>query len=77
MRKRYTFDFAIDGEKQINPIDLEVGVAANSTATEGVDFELSAHEFSFDAFEGQDGFSLDITVLQDFEIEDGDETSLS
>jgi hypothetical protein len=70
----YTFDFTLDGTKQVNPIVLEVEVAANSTAEEDVDFELSAHEFELDAFEGQDGFSLDITVLQDFEIEDGDET---
>lgn len=68
----YTFKFKLDGVKQVNPVTLNVEVGSNSTATEDVDFELSAHEFSFDAFEGQDGFSLDITVLQDFEIEEGD-----
>lgn len=67
----YTFNFTMDGTKQVNPIVLEVLVGSNSTAEEGVDFELSTHEIELDAFEGQDGFDIDITVLQDFEIEPG------
>ena len=70
----YTFDFALDGQKQINPISLEVGVGSNSTAVEGEDFELSTHTIDLDAFQGQDGFSIDIHVLEDFEPEGEDET---
>jgi hypothetical protein len=70
----YTFDFALDGKKQINPITLEVGVGSNSTAVEGEDFELSTHTIDLAAFEGQDGFSIDIQVLEDFEPESEDET---
>jgi hypothetical protein len=70
----YTFDFALDGQKQINPLTLEVGVGSNSTAVEGEDFELSTHEIDLAAFEGQDGFSIDIHVLEDFEPEAEDET---
>jgi hypothetical protein len=46
-----------------------VGVGSNSTAVEGEDFELSTHTIDLDAFQGQDGFSIDIHVLEDFEPE--------
>jgi hypothetical protein len=68
-----TFNFTLGSENQLTDMTLEVGVGSSSTATEGVDFTVDTHEIELSAFEGQDGFSVDITVLQDFEIEAGDE----
>jgi hypothetical protein len=58
-------------EKQIMDIHLEVSVAESSTATEGVDFDLSAHEISVASLER--AATVDIIVHADFEPE-GDET---
>jgi len=68
----YTFDFVLDN-RQITDVLLEVGIGSSSTAVEGVDFELSVHEIELAAFEGQDGFSVDVTILEDFEVEGEDE----
>jgi hypothetical protein len=68
----YTFDFNFD-EKQITGLVIEVQSGSSSTADEDVDFELGAHEIEIAPLAGQDGFSLDVSVLQDFEIEAGDE----
>lgn len=68
----YTFDFKLDN-RQITDMLIHVGVGETSTAKEGVDFELSVHEIDLAAFEGQDGFSIDITVLEDFVPDEGDE----
>ena len=69
----YTFEFAMD-ERQITDLVLHVEVGSSSTAEEGVDFELSTHDIEIPAFAGQDGFSVDVTVLEDFEAEGEDET---
>jgi hypothetical protein len=69
----YPFTFALTSD-QVNPITLEVGVGASSTATEGVDFELTTHEIEIGGLEGQDGFEVGVTVLQDGINKEEDET---
>jgi hypothetical protein len=69
----YTFDFAFD-DKQVTDVTVEVLAGESSTATEGEDFELLTHEIELAALAGQDGFSVDIEVFEDFVVEDGDET---
>jgi hypothetical protein len=69
-----TVTFTFSDETQITDMVLHVGVAGTSTAKEGVDFELSAHEIEVPAFGGQDGVSVDVYILQDGEIEAEDET---
>ncbi len=68
----YTFDFTLD-DKQINDTHITIGVGSSSTATEGVDFDLVTHDVELLAFQGQDGFSVDVEVYEDFEVEAGDE----
>lgn len=65
----YTVDFTFD-EAQITDIDVEISVGSESTATEDEDFVLDTHEFSLEALAGQDGFSVNITVLEDFSEDD-------
>ncbi|HEY3404277.1 MAG TPA: hypothetical protein VGK59_12870 [Ohtaekwangia sp.] len=69
----YAFDFAVD-DKQITDMHITVGVGSSSTATEGVDFELVTHDVDLDALAGQDGFVVEVEVLEDFLVDDGDET---
>lgn len=66
----HTITFNYDS-KQIMDIHVEISASAASTATEGVDYDLSAHEYSVAALGGSG--SVDITVHSDFEPE-GDET---
>ncbi len=66
----HTITFNYDS-KQIMNIYVAIATSAASTATEGVDFDLSAHEFTVSALGGSG--SVDITVHADFEPE-GDET---
>jgi len=68
----YTFDFSTD-ERQITDIHLQIEVGSSSTATEGEDFILETHSVDLLAFGGQEGFTVNITVLDDVEPE-GDET---
>lgn len=68
----YTFSFSLD-ERQITDTHLIVEVGSSSTATEGVDFQLETHDIDLAAFEGREGFGVDITVLEDYEIETEDE----
>ncbi len=68
----YTFDFTLD-DRQINDIHITVGVGSATTATEGVDFDLLTHDVDLLAFEGQDGFSVEVEVYEDFDAELGDE----
>jgi len=69
----YTFDFALDAETQVTDITLVIGSGAESTATEGEDFTIDTHEIDLAAFEGKDGFSVDVTVIEDYNAEAGDE----
>jgi hypothetical protein len=66
----HTITFNYDS-KQIMDIYVAVETSAASTATEGADFDLSAHEFTVTSLGGSG--SVDITVHADFEPE-GDET---
>ncbi|MDZ4748183.1 MAG: hypothetical protein SH808_06815 [Saprospiraceae bacterium] len=66
----HTITFNYDS-KQIMDIHVEVEASAASTATEGVDYDLSAHEYSVSALGGSG--SVDIAVYADFDPE-GDET---
>lgn len=68
----YTFDFTLS-DKQINDIEITVGVGSSTTATEGVDFELVTHDVELIAFEGLNGFSVEVEVFEDFDKELGDE----
>lgn len=70
-----TFQFSFDN-RQINDVHIVVGVGEESTAVEDVDFALITHDIELDAFEGMEGFSLDVAVLQDGEIEEGDEETV-
>lgn len=70
----YTFNFKLSAEDQVNPFTALVEVGSSSTATEGVDFILNTHEVDLLAFQGQDGFDVEIEVLEDYEAENGDET---
>ncbi len=71
-QETYTFEFLLDN-RQITDVLINVGIGGSSTAEEHVDFELSVHEVELQAFEGQDGFSIDVTILEDFEVEGEDE----
>ena len=53
------------GEKQIMDVNVTVSVAASSTATEGVDFDLVSHEFSALALSSG---TVDIIVHADFDV---------
>src|SRR5688572_1574890 len=53
------FKFALS-EAQINDITIGVSVGSSSTATEDVDFSLSAHEIPVLAFAGQDSVSVEV-----------------
>lgn len=66
----HTITFNYDS-RQIMNINVEIEATAASTATEGVDYDLSAHEFSVAALGGSG--TVDISVYSDFEPE-GDET---
>jgi len=66
----YFITFTFD-DKQIFDVDVAVSVASASTATEGVDFDLGAHEVSVTAL-ARSG-TIEIIVHADFEPE-GDET---
>lgn len=66
----YTIDFAFD-EKQIMDVHVEIVPSDASTATENVDYTLSAHEVAVGALARSGSF--DIHVLEDYEAE-GDET---
>lgn len=68
------FKFAFNGEAQVNDMVVEIGVASTSTATEDVDFSLSAHEIEVPAYAGQDTVSVEVHILQDGEVEDEDES---
>lgn len=64
----------VAGSNQNTPATVSVAVGSSSTAVEDVDFELMTSSVDLEAFEGQDGFKIEIKVLQDFTIEGGDET---
>jgi hypothetical protein len=66
----HTINLTFD-DRQIMDVHVSVAVSEASTATEGADFDLSAHELSVSALERS--ASVDITVHSDFEPE-GDET---
>ena len=66
----HTISFNYDS-KQIMDIHVDIAVSAASTATEGVDYDLSAHDFSVLALGGSG--TIDIVVHADLEPE-GDET---
>jgi hypothetical protein len=69
-----TFKVALDAEKQMNDISLHVTPGASSTAEEGVDFELAAHDFEVPAFGGQDSIEIEVHILQDYEGDEENET---
>lgn len=69
----YTLTFTLN-DKQNTDVHLIVTAGESSTATEGKDFEILTHDIDIPAFAGQDGFSVDIAVFQDFEIEQGKES---
>jgi hypothetical protein len=66
----HTINLTFDA-KQIMDVHLEISVAESSTATEGVDFDLSAHEISVASLERS--AAVDIIVHADYEPE-GNET---
>jgi hypothetical protein len=66
----YTLNFTFSSEDQITGVTAEIAVGESSTAEEGVDFDLETHEIELAAFEGQDGFSVDIYVYEDFDPAD-------
>jgi hypothetical protein len=68
------FNFKLDPAKQLTDMHIEIGVGSSSTATEGEDFELGSHEVDVEAFAGQDGFDVEIHILEDFVDEPGNET---
>jgi len=57
---------------QVNDLTLEIAQAQSSTAIEGEDFELSTHSIDLLAFGGQDTFTFDVYVHEDFLAEGGD-----
>src|SRR5687768_8307585 len=63
-----TFEFFLS-PGQVNDATIEIGVAPSSTAKEGEDFELSTHTVDLLAFQGQDGFTVDVYVLEDLQKE--------
>ncbi|HEY3385746.1 MAG TPA: hypothetical protein VGK46_04495, partial [Saprospiraceae bacterium] len=72
----YVIDFATD-DKQITDMHLEIAVGSSSTATEGEDFILNTHSVDLLALQGQDGFPVSITILDDGEIEEDEEIYLT
>jgi hypothetical protein len=66
----HTINLTFDA-KQIMDIHLSISTSPASTATEGVDFDLSTHEIAVTSLGGSASF--DIIVHSDFEPE-GDET---
>jgi hypothetical protein len=69
----YTLNFKLDAQKQLTDLHVLVEVGESSTAEEGEDFELSTHSFDIPALGGQDGFSLDIHILDDAALSEEDE----
>lgn len=68
----YTVKFLLEENKNINDVSLQVSVSPSSTATEGVDFELSTHSIPVLAL-WSDSISVDVTILNDLLAEE-DET---
>jgi len=66
----YTVDFAFSGEAQNTDIHVEIAIGPGTTAKEHVDFDLLTHDFSLLAYEGQDGFSVDLEIYEDFSEDD-------
>jgi hypothetical protein len=71
----YVFKFKAD-DRQITDIHLVVGPGSSSTATEDVDFVIHEHEFDVPAMGGQDSVFIEIEVLEDLEVEAGDDEKL-
>jgi hypothetical protein len=69
----HTLNFTFDNNQNTD-ITLQISVGESSSASEETDFELLTHEIDIPAYAGQDTFSVDIAVYQDFEIEDGNES---
>jgi hypothetical protein len=69
-----TFKVALDPEKQVQDLTLHISVDESSTATEDVDFEIEEHDIDVLAFGGQDSIEIEVHILQDLIVEDGDET---
>ncbi|NJN25038.1 MAG: hypothetical protein HC819_03145 [Cyclobacteriaceae bacterium] len=66
----YTVNIPFD-ERQIVAVEVSITSSESSTAVEGEDFTISAHDLSLLALSG--GGSIDITILPDLEPE-GNET---
>lgn len=64
----------VAGSNQNTPATVSVAVGSSSTAVEDVDFEIVTSSVDLEAFGGQDGFMIEVKVLQDFTIEGADET---
>ena len=69
----YEFDFKLS-PNQVNAIHIVVSTGDESSSTEGEDFDIETHDVELDAFEGQDGFSIGITVYDDLIDGEKDET---
>jgi len=70
---QYTFNFELD-ESQISDVSIDIDAVTSSTATEGVDFLIDKDHIDLSAFEGREGFSVTVTVLQDGMLNESDET---
>jgi hypothetical protein len=68
----YTFHFTLD-DRQITDVVMTIEAGSQSTAKLGEDFDILTEEVEFAAFEGQDGFDVEVVVYPDYEPED-DET---
>ncbi|WP_139793772.1 hypothetical protein [Reichenbachiella faecimaris] len=69
----YTINFTLT-ELQFTDVHLVVEVGASTTATEGVDFDLITSSVDLIAFEGLDGFSVQVQVYEDSDFDENDET---
>ncbi|MDZ7606089.1 MAG: hypothetical protein U5K79_11000 [Cyclobacteriaceae bacterium] len=65
----FTIQIPFD-ERQIVDVNVSIGSGELSTATEGEDFDLSAHELNLLALSG--GGSIDITIYEDQDIEENE-----
>jgi len=59
----YDINFTFD-QNQIIDVNIEISESSNSTATEGVDYDLSTHDVDVSTLAGEGSFS--VTVYEDF-----------
>ena len=72
-RETLLYFFKIDGENQNTEATIHIVPGPSSTATEHEDFELHTTEVTLAPFEGQDGFVVELEILDDLDVDEGTE----